>query len=70
MLIRVIVFFISQSDQATSWVLTGLLAVPLFGLGVSAYNGPVYDNSKQRFFTVVEEWTIKDLCSHDLTVSV
>ena len=55
MLIRVIVFFISQSDQATSWVLTGLLAVPLFGLGVSAYNVPVYDNSKQRFFTVVEE---------------
>jgi hypothetical protein len=27
----------------------------LVGIGVLAYNVPVYENSKQRFFTVVEQ---------------
>jgi UDP-GlcNAc:undecaprenyl-phosphate GlcNAc-1-phosphate transferase len=53
--VGVIAFVIARSDETAAWVLAGLVAVLLFGLGVLAYNVPVYANSKQRFFTVVEQ---------------
>jgi UDP-GlcNAc:undecaprenyl-phosphate GlcNAc-1-phosphate transferase len=52
--VGVIAFVIARSDSTAAWVLFGLVAVLLLGLGVLAYNVPVYENSKQRFFTVVE----------------
>ena len=53
--VGVVAFVISESDKSAAWTLAGLVAVLLVGFGVLAYNVPVYDNSKQRFFTVVEE---------------
>jgi UDP-GlcNAc:undecaprenyl-phosphate GlcNAc-1-phosphate transferase len=53
--VGVIAFVIARSDETAAWVLGGLVAVLLFGLGALAYNVPVYANSKQRFFTVVEQ---------------
>ena len=53
--VGVIAFVIARSDMTAAWVLAGLVTVLLFGLGVLAYNVPVYANSKQRLFTVVEQ---------------
>ena len=52
--VGVIAFVIARSDETAAWVLAGLVAILLVGIGVLAYNVPVYENSKQRFFTVVE----------------
>jgi UDP-GlcNAc:undecaprenyl-phosphate GlcNAc-1-phosphate transferase len=53
--VGVIAFVIARSDLTAAWVLAGLVAVLLVGLGVLAYNVPVYETSKQRFFSVVEQ---------------
>lgn len=53
--VGVIAFVIARSDRTAAWVLAGLIATLLICLGVLAYNVPVYENSKQRFFTVVEQ---------------
>jgi UDP-GlcNAc:undecaprenyl-phosphate GlcNAc-1-phosphate transferase len=53
--VGVIAFVIARSDETAAWVLAGLVAILLVGIGVLAYNVPVYENSKQRFFTVVEQ---------------
>jgi len=53
--VGVVAFVISESDRSAAWTLAGLVTVLLVGFGVLAYNVPVYDNSKQRFFTVVEK---------------
>jgi UDP-GlcNAc:undecaprenyl-phosphate GlcNAc-1-phosphate transferase len=53
--VGVIAFVIARSDLTAAWVLAGLVAVLLFGLGVLAYNVPVYENSKQRFIKFAEE---------------
>ena len=41
--------------MTAAWVLAGLVAALLFGLGVLAYNVPVYENSKQRSIKFSEE---------------
>ena len=53
--VGVVAFVISESDRSAAWTLAGLVTVLLVGFGVLAYNVPVYGNSKQRFFTVVEK---------------
>jgi UDP-GlcNAc:undecaprenyl-phosphate GlcNAc-1-phosphate transferase len=53
--VGVVAFVISESDKTAAWTLAGLVAVLLVGLGVLAYNVPVYENSKQRSFTLVEQ---------------
>ena len=53
--VGVIAFVIARSDLTAAWVLAGLVAVLLVGLGVLAYNVPVYENSKQRFIKFAEE---------------
>lgn len=53
--VGVIAFVIARSDVTAAWVLAGLVAILLFGLGVLAYNVPVYENSKQRFIKFSEE---------------
>lgn len=52
--VGVVAFVISESDKSAAWTLAGLVAVLLVGFGVLAYNVPVYANSKQRVFTLVE----------------
>ena len=52
--VGVVAFVISESDRSAAWTLAGLVTVLLVGFGTLAYNVPVYGNSKQRFFTVVE----------------
>jgi len=52
--VGVVAFVISESDRSAAWILAGLVAVLLVGFGVLAYNVPVYANSKQRVFTLVE----------------
>ncbi len=53
--VGVVAFVISESDRSAAWILAGLVAVLLVGFGVLAYNVPVYANSKQRAFTLVEQ---------------
>jgi len=53
--VGVVAFVISESDNSAAWTLAGLVTVLLVGLGVLAYNVPVYENSKQRSFTLVEQ---------------
>ena len=52
--IGVVAFVISESDKSAAWTLAGLVAVLIFGFSVLAYNVPVYANSKQRAFTLVQ----------------
>jgi len=52
--VGVVALVISESDKSAAWTLAGLVAVLLVGFGVLAYNVPVYANSKQRAFTLVE----------------
>ncbi len=53
--VGVVAFVISESDKSAAWTLAGLVAVLLVGFGVLVYNVPVYANSKQRAFTLVEQ---------------
>ena len=52
--VGVLAFVIARVDLVAAWTLAGLVAVALIGLGILAYNVPVYAKSKQRLFSVVE----------------
>jgi UDP-GlcNAc:undecaprenyl-phosphate GlcNAc-1-phosphate transferase len=48
--VGVVAFVISESDKSAAWTLAGLVAILLVGLGVLAYNVPVYENSNRRLY--------------------
>ncbi len=53
--VGVVAFVISESDKSAAWTLASLVAILLIGIGILAYRVPVYVNSKQRLFTLVEQ---------------
>lgn len=52
--VGVLAFVMARVDLVSAWTLGGLVIIALVGLGTLAYNVPVYENSKQRLFSVVE----------------
>lgn len=50
--VGVVAFVISESNKTAAWTLAGLVAALLLGLGVLAYNVPVYENSDRRLYKV------------------
>ena len=52
--VGVIAFVIARVDVTEAWILAGLVLVGLLSLGILAYNVPVYENSRQRLFSLVE----------------
>ena len=50
--VGVVAFVISESEKTAAWTLAGLVSVLLVGLGVLAYNVPVYENSDRRLYKV------------------
>jgi UDP-GlcNAc:undecaprenyl-phosphate GlcNAc-1-phosphate transferase len=52
--VGVIAFVLPRVDRTSAWTLSALVFVLLLVLGVLSYRVPVYPNSKQRHFVVVE----------------